>query len=89
MSNFDPRSKNRKYLTRSTFGQMEFTSADDKDCFSHHEIFSNGRAHEGRLTECIIHGRTNIAFRNEYLSREGIRDFDEPYDYYRDSRKLD
>lgn len=87
MSSFDPRSKNRRYLSRDTSGQLEFTSSDATDTFAHHMCGFNYMAtDEGRVDQGSISGRNNSSWRVCYRDDEGIRKFDQPDDYYRDPR---
>lgn len=87
MATFDPRSKNRMYLTRETEGQFGFTCGNNTDTFAHHcTNFSYNTTHEGRVDEGNVMGRANTCWRNFYRDEDGVRRFDEPDDYYRDSR---
>lgn len=83
---FDPREKNCKYLTRDTSGQLEFISTDGTNGFAHHGIYDSMTPAQGRTINNISKGRANTSYREIYLSTDGVRKFDEPYDYYRDPR---
>lgn len=91
MRPFNPRSKNRKYLSRSTHGQLEFTSCDSTETFSHqHGIMAYQTTNEGRddqgFESSFIYGRDDRPWRQCFRDPVGIRKFDEPDDYYRDPR---
>lgn len=89
MFEFDPRSVNKRYLTRETSGQFHFVRTDTMDTFAHQcSGWGYGTAAEGRQDHGFGLGRTSTAFHMNFRDEDGIRKIDQPDDYYRDPRKL-